>query len=130
MTNEASILIVDDNASLCKTLSLILERKGYAVTAAQDGLQAVERVKEKPFDLTLLDIKMTPIHGVETYRRIKKIRPEALVIMMTAYAVEDLVQEALQGGAHGVVYKPLDIKKVIALVEKLIGKEDRDREKR
>ena len=127
MTDQTHILIVDDNASLCQTLSLILEHKGYAVATAQDGLQAVEHVKEKPFDLTLLDIKMTPIHGVETYRRIKKIRPEAVVIMMTAYTVEDLVQKALQAGAHGVVYKPLDIKKVIELIEKMVRE---DREKR
>ena len=127
MTNQTSILIVDDNASLRQTLSLILEHKGYAVATAQDGLQAVERVKEKPFDLALLDIKMTPIHGVETYRRIKKIRPEAVVIMMTAYTVEDLVQEALQAGAHGVVYKPLDIKKAIELIEKMTGKQDREK---
>jgi DNA-binding NtrC family response regulator len=115
---KASILIVDDDISLCKTVSLVLRRKGYAVTTAQDGLEAITRVKEKPFDMTFMDIKMLPINGVETYRRIKKIRPEA-VVMMTAYAVEDLVQEALQEGAYGITYKPLDIKRVVALIERI-----------
>ena len=117
MTDQTSILIVDDNVGLRKTTSLILARKGYAVATAADGPQAIERVQNKPFDLIFLDIKMAPMDGVETYRRIKKIRPAAVVIMMTAYAVEDLIQEALQQGAYGVIYKPLDIEKVVALVK-------------
>jgi len=117
MEKKASILIVDDNTSLCKTVSSILGRKGYAVTTAKDGLEAIERVKENPFDMTFMDIKMLPIDGVETYRKIKKIRPKAMVMMMTAYAVEELVQEALQEGAYGITYKPLDIDRVVAVVE-------------
>jgi DNA-binding NtrC family response regulator len=117
MKEKASILIVDDNASLCKTMSFVLRRQGYAVTTAKDGSEAIERVKENPFDMIFMDIKMPLMNGVETYRRIKKIRPEAVVMMMTAYAVEDLVQEALQEGAYGITYKPLDIERVVAMIE-------------
>jgi len=117
MGEQASILIVDDNVSQCKTMSFILERKGYTVTIANDGPEAIEKVEERPFDIILMDIKMPLMDGVETYRRIKKIRPEAVVMMMTAYAVEDLVQQALEEGAYGIVYKPLDIERVIAIIE-------------
>jgi two-component system response regulator HydG len=117
MKERANILIVDDDIGLCKTMTLILGRKGYAVTTAQDGMEAIERVQERPFDITFMDIKMPLMSGVETYRRIKKIRPEAVVMMMTAYAVETLVQEALQEGAYGITYKPLDIERVIAIIE-------------
>jgi DNA-binding NtrC family response regulator len=117
MNPKANILIVDDNVSLCKTMSFILERKGYAVATALGGLEAIERVRERPFDMIFMDIKMPFMDGMETYRRIKEIRPEAVVMMMTAYAVEDLVQEALQEGAYGILYKPLDMEKVIALVQ-------------
>jgi two-component system response regulator HydG len=118
MEDKPHILIVDDDTSLCKTLSFILGHKGYAVTTAQDGMEAIERVRERPFDITFMDIKMPLMNGVETYRRIKKIRPEAVVMIMTAYAVEDLVQEALQEGAYGITYKPLDIERVIVIIEK------------
>jgi len=122
--DKASILIVDDNTSLCRTLSLVLGRQGYTVNTAKDGLEALVRVKESPFDLIFMDIKMPLMDGVETYRRIKKIRPEAVVMMMTAYAVEDLVQQALEEGAYGIVYKPLDIEKVVAVIEEAAeGKE-------
>ncbi len=117
MKEKASILIVDDNISLCKTMSFVLGRKGYAVATAKDGAEAIERVKERPFDMIFMDIKMPLMNGVETYRRIKEIRPEAAVMMMTAYAVEDLVQQALEEGAYGIVYKPLDIERVVAVIE-------------
>jgi two-component system response regulator HydG len=117
MEDKPRILIVDDDISLCKTLSFILGHKGCVVTTAQDGPEALERVKEKPFDMIFMDIRMPLMDGVETYRRIKKIRPEAVVMMMTAYAVEELVQKALQEGACGITYKPLDIERMVAVIE-------------
>ena len=118
MEKRANILIVDDNISLAKTMSLILKRKGYEATTAPDGLVAIKRIKERPFDLIFMDIKMPLMDGVQIYRKIKKIRPETIVIMMTAYAVENLVAQALKEGAYGIIYKPLDIEKMISLIEK------------
>jgi DNA-binding NtrC family response regulator len=111
-------MVVDDNASLCKTMSLILSRRGYDVTIASDGSEAIEKAKKKGhFDVVFMDIKMPLMDGVETYKRIKKVIPDAAVVMMTAYAVEDLIQEALQEGAYGIIYKPVDIEKAITTIE-------------
>ena len=120
---KAGILIVDDDVSFSKSLSLVLGRKGYIVTTAKDGAEAIAKVQEKSFDVVFMDIKMPLMDGVETYKKMKKVRLETMVVMMTAYAVEDLVQEALQEGAYGIIYKPLDIEKVIALIER--AKEDK-----
>ncbi len=117
MEDKPSVLIVDDNLSLCKTMSFVLGRKGYAVTTAKDGPEAVRRVRERPFDITFMDIKMPLMDGTETYRRIKKIRPDPVVVMMTAYAVDNLVKEALEEGASGILYKPLDMEKVVDLIQ-------------
>jgi two-component system response regulator HydG len=114
---KASVLLVDDNASLCRTMSLILGRKGYAVTTAKDGPEALALFEERAFDITFLDIRMPVMNGVEIFRLMKKARADAVVVMMTAYAVEDLVQQALRDGAYGIVYKPLDIDRVTALIE-------------
>ncbi len=120
MEAKANILLVDDNVGLTKTMSFALKRNGYAVTTAKDGREAIAKVKEQPFDMIFMDIKMPLLGGVETYKEIKKLRPEAVVMMMTAYAVEDLVVEALREGAYGIIYKPLDIEEVLATIEEAI----------
>jgi len=117
MEKKASILIVDDNVSLCKTMSFVLEHKGYAVTTVNSGYEAVERAQGKSFDMVFMDIKMPLMNGVETFKKLKGIRPGATVVMMTAYSVDDLVQEALREGAFGILYKPVDIEKVVAIID-------------
>ena len=117
MEEKTRILIVDDDTSLRRSMSLVLGRKGYIVATAEDGPEAIELVKERPFDMVFVDIKMPVMDGVETHRRIKEIRPDAIVMMMTAYTVEDMVQQALVDGAYGIIHKPLDMEKVIPSIE-------------
>ena len=120
MAEKPHILVVDDSISMCKSMALVLERNSYAVTIAIDGLEAMDRVRERHFDVTFMDIKMPVMDGVETYRRIKRIRPDPMVIMMTAYAVENLVDEALKEGAYSVLYKPLDMEKVLRMLVEIL----------
>jgi len=102
---------------MCETLSDIMEDKGYRTVTALNGYEAVEKVKEAAFDVILMDIKMPGMDGVKTFKEIKKIRPGTAVVMMTAYAVEDLIREALREGVCGVLYKPLDMERMIGLIE-------------
>ena len=117
MDDKDSILIVDDDAGMCETLSDIMEDKGYRAFIALDGHEAIEKVKEMSFDVILMDIRMPGMNGVETFKRIKNIHPEIAVVMMTAYALEDLIREALHEGAYGVLYKPFDMERMIGLIE-------------
>ena len=114
---KKSVLIVDDNINLTKTLSFILKRKGFIVTTAKDGMEAIKKVKENFYSLVFMDIKMPRMNGVEVFKRIKKIVPNIQVMMMTAYAVEDLVDDALKEGAKGILYKPLDLDNLVTLVK-------------
>jgi len=118
MEQRTSVLIVDDDESLCKSMSMILKRKGYEVATAMEGKAAIELVTERPFDMVFMDIKMPVMDGVEAHRRIKDIRPDAVVMMMTAFSVEDMVKQALREGAYGIMYKPLDMAQVIGMVER------------
>ena len=124
MTVPARILIVDDDESMNKTMSLVLKRKGYDVAVSLNGADAIEKVRFQPFDIIFMDIKMPVMDGVETFEKIKKIRPDAIVMMMTAYAVEDLIQKALREGAYGIIYKPLDIEKTLAAIEEIKRKNE------
>ncbi len=121
---KTSILIVDDNINLTKSLFFIMEKKGYDASMAKDGREAVKKAKARSFDIILMDIKMPLMNGVEAYKKIKKISPGSIVFMMTAYTVEELVQEALEEGAYGIIYKPMDIGKTIGLIEEAIRKKD------
>ncbi len=119
---KTNVLVVDDLKSIRLTLGGILEDEGYNVVLAENGYQAIEAAKQTPFGLVFMDIKMPGINGVQTFREIKKINPEAVVIMMTAYSVEDLVREALEEGAYAVVYKPFDIEKIVSIIESALQK--------
>jgi DNA-binding NtrC family response regulator len=119
------ILIVDDDKNQCKTLSLILRHKGYDVATAGGGEEAVIYASNtKDIDLVFLDIKMPDMNGVDTYRRLKAIIPNAIVVMMTGYAVEDLIKEALQEGVYSVMQKPIDIEHLISMVDNAMVKKN------
>jgi len=118
MDEKASILIVDDDASMCETLSDILEEKGYGVVLAEDGPRAVEEVKGQHFDLALIDIMMPGMNGVETLREIKRADPETTTMIMTGHsALEGMVSEALKAGVDGVLYKPFEIDTIVEMIE-------------
>lgn len=111
------ILVVDDEQNLTFLLEGILESKGYEVEAANSGIEAIEKAQKTFYDLCLLDIRMPGMNGVEVFLKIKEISPLTRVIMMTAYAVEDLIDVALKQGAYACLHKPFDIDDVLRLVE-------------
>lgn len=117
---KTNILVVDDIRSIRLTLGGILEDEGHNVVTVENGYQAIEAVRRSHFDAIFMDIKMPGINGVQTFREIKKIDPEAVVIMMTAYSVEELVEQALKEGAYAIIYKPFDMDKIIAIIERLL----------
>ncbi|MFP3895217.1 MAG: ATPase, T2SS/T4P/T4SS family [Anaerolineales bacterium] len=115
--NSKRVLIVDDNPGMFESLAEILETRGFFVGVAQDGRAAVEEMREKPYDLFLIDIMMPGMNGVETLRQIKSINPDAITLIMTGQSqVEDLMSEALWSGVDGVLYKPFDVDDVLDMI--------------
>ncbi len=117
--NIIKVLVVDDQRSIRLTLSAILESRGCDVTEVEDGYRAIDAAADGSFDLVLMDIKMPGINGVQTFREIKKTSPETLVVMMTGYAVQDLVDTALDEGALSIIYKPFEMEAVFKLVDSI-----------
>ncbi|MEE9591247.1 MAG: response regulator [Thermodesulfobacteriota bacterium] len=116
MEKKCSILIVDDDSGMTDTLTDVFDEMGYTVAVAEDGFAAIDKIKRELYDVALMDIKMPRMNGVETFKEIKKINPSMKVIMMTAYAMEELIKEALREGALDVIHKPLDIDKVVSFL--------------
>ena len=118
------MLFVDDNVNLSKSMFFILKKKGYEVDLANNGLLALELINQKKYDIIFLDIKMPDLNRVETFKRIKKNASDTIVMMMmmTAYTVEELVREALEEGAYGIIYKPFNLDQITNLIQEAISK--------
>ncbi|MBN1177352.1 MAG: response regulator [Dehalococcoidales bacterium] len=121
MKDEPTILVVDDNEDLLETFAMILKRRGFSVETADNGAAAVDKFKDQEYDVTLMDIVMPEMNGVEAFRKIKEMQPEASVILMTAYSDEDLIKTAKDQGARRIINKPIRIDKLIEMINEAAG---------
>jgi DNA-binding NtrC family response regulator len=122
MTDKLKILIVDDEDSLRLSLASILELEGYEVETAEDGYKAIELAKKKDFNILFSDIRMPGITGNETFKEIKKIKPDIIGVMMTAYALNDLIIDALNTGAFACLSKPFEIETVLSTIKDITSR--------
>ncbi|MFH0758227.1 MAG: response regulator [Bacteroidota bacterium] len=124
------ILIVDDDPVTCKTLSTVLEREGFNVDAALSGRDGLKRMKAKPADIVLLDLKLPDAEGIELLPKLKKIKGEFEVIMITGFASLDTAVEAIRLGAAGYMIKPVMMSQFLTLINTLAEKQRLALEKR
>jgi DNA-binding NtrC family response regulator len=118
-SQKLSILIVDDEEDILNVLKLILTKEGYQVDTALDGKQALQLFRKNSYDIVLTDLKMPEIDGMELLERIKEIRPETEVLIMTAYASVESAVLAMKKGAADYIVKPFlneDVKMRVARV--------------
>ena len=118
MTGKIRAMVVDDDVNFLMSTVDLLNEKGLDCVGVPSGREAIEKAKEMSFDVVLMDMKMPVMNGVQTHREIKKISPKTVVIMITAHRVEELIKDALREGAYGLVHKPLDIDRIIRMIER------------
>lgn len=116
-----SVLVVDDDPDTCRNLADILTDLGYRVDTASDGPSALELVRQKPYDVALLDFKMPGMTGLELYREVKKLRAGTVAIIVSAYTNTATREEALEAGAWQVLAKPVDLSKLLGLVDEALS---------
>jgi CheY-like chemotaxis protein len=121
MKANASILVVDDDVDTCRNLSDILTDLGSHVDTAHDGPAALELVRQRAYDLALLDLKMPGMDGLTLYREIRNIRATTVAIIVTAYTSKGTAEAALAAGAWQVVPKPVDFPRLLGLVDEALG---------
>lgn len=111
------VLVVDDDQEIGYMFQRLLGGP-QAVTLARDGYEALERVKADQFDLIFLDVRLPGMDGVETLEVIKDIQPDAIVVMMSGYSVEEEIKRAMSLGAQDFLAKPFeDIDEIMTIEE-------------
>src|SRR4029434_5494314 len=108
MAKKGNVLVVDDEEVMRDVLESLLSQDGYRVDLAKTGEEALARLNDRAYDLTLLDVSMPGIGGLRTLEEVLKLDREAVVIMITAYATFDTAIAAWQLGAFNCIRKPFE----------------------
>ena len=113
------VLVIDDDRDHAESIVDILTMRGHQVEAAFSGEAGVKLFREEDFDIVFMDVKLPGMNGVETFFEFKKIRPDARVMMMTGYSVEELISQAIANGALGVLRKPFAIGDLLRVLDEV-----------
>jgi len=116
----SSILVIDDKDSMRDMLAQTLASEGHQVDTAPDGKAGLELARRRPFDLTLTDLRMPDLDGLEVLRSLREIDSEMPVIVMTAYGSIEEAVEAMRRGAYDFLTKPFDSERLNVLVQKAL----------
>jgi DNA-binding NtrC family response regulator len=129
MNVQWKILVVDDEEITCESMAAWLREDGYSVDTAASGKEALEKTKKKEYAIYFVDLKMPKgIDGIETMMEIKKIYPDASVVIITAYATVDTAISAMKEGALEYIVKPCNPQEISMLVERIIKVKNLERE--
>ncbi|MBU2702001.1 two-component system chemotaxis response regulator CheY [Sporomusaceae bacterium BoRhaA] len=116
------VLIVDDAAFMRMMIKDILSKNGFEIVGeAENGAKALEKWQELRPDLTTMDITMPEMDGITAVKEIKKLDPNATVIMCSAMGQQAMVIEAIQSGARDFIVKPFQPDRVLEAIRKAVG---------
>ena len=128
MKQRPSVLVVDDDAVIRKTLSRILKTKGYYVLTVETGKQAIAASKKRFFNVALIDVRLQDMEGTALIDKLKETEPRMIRIIVTGYPSMDSAIEAVNRNADGYLVKPIDVHELLAMIEKQLRKQREDLE--
>lgn len=115
------VLLVDDAAFMRMRCAKLLTENGYAVDEAENGLEAVEKYQQIKPDLVLMDITMPVMDGLAAVTEIKKIDPNATIVMCSALGQQNTVMSAIKAGAKDFIVKPYQPEKILSTIKRFVG---------
>lgn len=116
MSTRTSILILDDEPIVTKRLKPSLEKKGYEVEAFTESIDALNRIRERDFDIVITDLKMEGINGMEFLTEVKKKSPATEVIVITGFATMETAKESFQKGIFDFLAKPFKLGEIAEVI--------------
>jgi DNA-binding NtrC family response regulator len=129
MKSRWEILVADDEEVMCESLAAWLREDGYAVDTASSGAAAMEKARQKDYAIYFVDLKMPGgLDGIETMMGIRRLHPEAAVVIITAYATVDTAITAMKEGALEYIVKPCNPQEISLLVNRIVRVKNLERE--
>jgi two-component system, OmpR family, response regulator CpxR len=115
---KIKVLLVDDEKAFIQTLAERLEVRDFGTETALDGYEAISKIKEKDFDVVVLDVLMPGMDGIETLKEIKSLKPLVNVIMLTGHATVETAIEGMKAGAYDYLMKPTETEDLVDKITK------------
>lgn len=128
MDEHARILIIDDDESIRKILSAILEDEGYAVETAENGREAIDKTNVKVYNLALIDVRLPDIEGVVLLGKLKETVPRMRKIIITGFPTVQNAIEAVNNKADAYMLKPFEIGKILETIKEQLKKQWEEKE--
>lgn len=122
--DRKTILIVDDQASMRKNVTELLADEGFAFVEAADGHEAIDAVQRARPDVVLMDINLPKLDGLSALREIRRVAPEVVVIVFTAFGTSERAIEAMKAGAYDYIEKPFDLDEFLLIVRRAVQYKD------
>ncbi len=117
MSERGAILIIEDDASVCDALTIVLEDAGYIIASASTARCGLEKVGTQPFDLTITDIRLPDRSGLDVINEMRRKDPGCVIIAISAYSTPQLAEESRRLGAHGLLSKPFSPSELLNWVD-------------
>ena len=115
------ILIIEDDKEMRSLLEDVLGEEGFKTESVSNGSEGLRKVTQEPFDLILTDIRMPGLTGLDILPAIRRLQPEASVIVITAFGNEEVHRRSVEKGAAGYLEKPIHMDKLKTLVHEMVS---------
>jgi DNA-binding NtrC family response regulator len=126
---QEELLVVDDEPQMLIAINETLRRRGYSITTAGSGIEALRRLKEKYYQLVITDMRMPEVSGLDLLRKVKNLAPQTPVILLTAYGTVQNAVEAMRDGAYDYLLKPFSSESLENVVRRALNSAPRKNEK-
>ncbi len=122
-----SILVIDDDVSICETLELYLAEEGYLVDTAQSGTEGLNKYVSKPADVVILDIRLPDVDGFSVLEDLREDNENVKVIMITAFHDMETTINAMKGGAFDYIHKPVNVDELDMAIRKALKSQEMEK---
>jgi DNA-binding response OmpR family regulator len=121
---KKQILVIDDDKSILRTFTRILQKNGYEIEVAETGKEALDKSKKRSFDLALIDIRLPDMDGTDLLVKMQQTMSDAIKIMITGFPSLETGVKALDEGADAYLVKPVKPEELLALIEEKFRTKD------